>query len=49
MQSFADALEVIPTSLAENAAFNHIKMVTELRHCHEMGEKTADLNVGRTL
>jgi T-complex protein 1 subunit delta len=45
MQSFADALEVIPTTLAENAGLNPIKIVTELRHRHEMGEKTAGVNV----
>lgn len=45
MQAFADALEVIPTTLAENAGLNPIKIVTELRHRHEMGEKTAGVNV----
>jgi T-complex protein 1 subunit delta len=45
MQSFADALEVIPTTLAENAGLNPIKIVTELRHRHEMGEKTSGVNV----
>jgi chaperonin GroEL (HSP60 family) len=49
MQSFADALEVIPSSLTENARLNRIKIVTELRHYHEMGEKTAGVNVGRAL
>jgi T-complex protein 1 subunit delta len=44
-QAFADALEVIPTTLAENAGLNPIKIVTELRHRHEMGEKTAGVNV----
>jgi len=45
IQAFADALEVIPTTLAENAGLNPIKIVTELRHRHEMGEKTAGVNV----
>ena len=45
VQAFADALEVIPTTLAENAGLNPIKIVTELRHRHEMGEKTAGVNV----
>jgi TCP-1/cpn60 chaperonin family len=47
MQSFAEALEVIPTTLAKNAGLNPIKIVTELRHRHEMGEKTA--GVSRTV
>ena len=45
VQAFADALEVIPTTLAENAGLNAIKIVTELRHRHEMGEKNAGVNV----
>ena len=45
IQSFADALEVIPTTLAENAGLNPIKIVTELRHRHANGEKTAGVNV----
>ena len=45
VQAFADALEVIPTTLAENAGLNPIRIVTELRHRHEMGEKTAGVNV----
>jgi T-complex protein 1 subunit delta len=45
VQAFADALEVIPTTLAENAGLNPIKIVTELRHRHEMGEKAAGVNV----
>jgi T-complex protein 1 subunit delta len=45
MQAFADALEVIPTTLAENAGLNPIKIVTELRVRHEMGEKNAGVNV----
>ena len=45
IQAFADALEVIPTTLAENAGLNPIKIVTELRHRHANGEKTAGVNV----
>ena len=44
-QGFADALEVIPTTLAENAGLNAIKVVTELRNRHERGEVTAGVNV----
>lgn len=42
---FADALEVIPRSLAENAGLDPINMLTELRSEHEKGNKTAGLNV----
>ena len=31
-KAFAEAMEVIPTTLAENAGLNSIKVVTELRH-----------------
>jgi len=44
-KAFADALEVIPTTLAENAGLNSIKVVTELRHKHELGEKNAGVSI----
>jgi len=44
-RSFAEALEVIPFTLAENAGLNPISTVTELRTRHAMGEKTAGINV----
>ncbi|ORZ35696.1 T-complex protein 1 subunit delta [Catenaria anguillulae PL171] len=44
-QAFAEALEVIPTTLAENAGLNPISIVTELRNRHAQGEKTAGINV----
>ena len=44
-QAFADALEVIPTTLAENAGMNPIAIVTELRTRHASGEKNAGINV----
>jgi T-complex protein 1 subunit delta len=44
-QSFAEALEVIPSTLAENAGLNPIKIVTELRNRHANGEVTAGINV----
>lgn len=43
--AFAEALEVIPTTLAENAGLNPIAMVTELRNRHALGERTAGINV----
>ena len=42
---YADALEVIPTTLAENAGLNPIAIVTELRNRHALGEKNAGINV----
>lgn len=45
IHAYAEALEVIPTTLAENAGMNSINVVTELRHRHEHGEKTAGINV----
>lgn len=44
-KAFADALEVIPTTLAENAGLNPIKVVTELRHRHGLGEKNAGVSI----
>lgn len=46
-QAYADALEVIPTTLAENAGLNPIAIVTELRNRHAMGERNAGINVRR--
>ena len=44
-QAYADALEVIPTTLAENAGMNPIAIVTELRNRHALGERNAGINV----
>ncbi|EDN10512.1 hypothetical protein HCAG_06315 [Histoplasma mississippiense (nom. inval.)] len=44
-KAFADAMEVIPTTLAENAGLNGIKVVTDLRHRHAMGEKNAGVSI----
>jgi T-complex protein 1 subunit delta len=44
-QAFAEALEIIPTTLAENAGLNPISIVTELRNKHAMGERNAGINV----
>lgn len=45
MRAFADALEVIPYTLAENAGLNPIEIVTELRNRHAKGEAAAGINV----
>ncbi|QDS68463.1 T-complex protein 1 subunit delta [Venturia effusa] len=44
-KAFADALEVIPTTLAENAGLNSIRVVTELRSRHAGGEKNAGISI----
>ncbi|KAJ2032520.1 T-complex protein 1 subunit delta [Coemansia sp. S3946] len=44
-QAFADAVEVIPTTLAENSGLSPISIVTELRNRHANGEKSAGINV----
>ncbi|XP_013776320.1 T-complex protein 1 subunit delta-like [Limulus polyphemus] len=44
-RAFAEALEVVPYTLAENAGLSPISTVTELRNRHAQGEKTAGINV----
>ncbi|KAK3059855.1 T-complex protein 1 subunit delta, partial [Coniosporium uncinatum] len=44
-RAFAEAMEVIPITLAENAGLNSIKVVTELRHRHALGEKNAGVSI----
>jgi T-complex protein 1 subunit delta len=44
-RAFAEALDVIPFTLAENAGLNPIATVTELRNRHAQGEKTFGINV----
>lgn len=48
-QAYAEALEVIPTTLAENAGLNPIAIVTELRNRHAKGERSAGINVRKGL
>ena len=47
-QEFAEALEVVPTTLAENAGLNPINVVTDLRNRHENGERNAGISVRRS-
>lgn len=47
--AFAEALEVIPTTLAENAGLNPIAIVTELRNRHARGDRSAGINVRKGL
>jgi T-complex protein 1 subunit delta len=44
-KAFADAMEVIPTTLAENAGLNSIKVVTDLRHRHAQGQHNAGVSI----
>uniref|UniRef100_A0A0N4UV29 T-complex protein 1 subunit delta n=1 Tax=Enterobius vermicularis TaxID=51028 RepID=A0A0N4UV29_ENTVE len=44
-KAFADALEVIPYTLAENAGLSPIATVTELRNQHAKGNKNYGVNV----
>eukprot|EP00696_Hemimastix_kukwesjijk_P012474 gnl/Hemi2/25685_TR8624_c0_g1_i1.p1 gnl/Hemi2/25685_TR8624_c0_g1~~gnl/Hemi2/25685_TR8624_c0_g1_i1.p1 ORF type:complete len:535 (+),score=204.76 gnl/Hemi2/25685_TR8624_c0_g1_i1:54-1658(+) len=44
-RAFADALEIIPYTLAENAGLNPINVVTDLRNRHVNGETSAGINV----
>jgi len=46
-QAYADALEIIPYTLAENAALNPIETVTELRSRHNDGDKNAGISIKR--
>jgi len=45
VRAYGDALEVIPSTLAENAGLNPISTVTELRNRHAQGDKMAGINV----
>jgi chaperonin GroEL (HSP60 family) len=45
INAFADALEIIPKTLAENAGLDTIDSLVELRSKHEKGKKNAGLNV----
>jgi thermosome len=45
IQAFADAVEVIPRALAENAGLDPIDMLVALRSAHEAGNKYAGLDV----
>lgn len=45
VKAFADALEVIPRSLAENAGIDPIDILVELRAAHEQGKINAGVGV----
>jgi archaeal chaperonin len=45
VQEFANALEFIPLTLAENAGLDPIDVLTELKSRHDNGEKYAGINI----
>lgn len=45
--AYANALDVVPYTLAENAGLNAVEIVTELRRRHAAGESSAGINVKR--
>jgi thermosome len=45
IDAFAEALEVIPRTLAENAGLDPINIIIELRKAHKKGNKHAGVNV----
>lgn len=45
VREFANALEIIPFTLAENAGLNPMEIVTELKARHANGQTTAGINV----
>jgi T-complex protein 1 subunit delta len=47
--AFAEAMEVIPYTLAENAGMKPIEVVTELRAKHSSGVKGAGINVKKSM
>ncbi|VVB63340.1 Thermosome subunit alpha [uncultured archaeon] len=45
IESFADAMEIIPKTLAENAGLDQIDSLVSLRSAHEKGTKSAGLDM----
>jgi len=45
VKAFADAIEIIPRTLAENAGLDPIDVLTELKFAHEKNKKWAGINV----
>ncbi|MCW3136858.1 MAG: thermosome subunit beta [Methanophagales archaeon] len=45
VEKFAEAMEIIPRTLAENSGLDPIDTLVELKAAHERGEKTAGLDV----
>jgi chaperonin GroEL (HSP60 family) len=45
IEAFADAMEVVPRTLAENAGLDPIDTLIELRKAHKGGQRNAGVNV----
>ena len=45
IEAFANAVEVVPKTLSENAGLDPIDMMLEVRRAHKMGKKFAGINV----
>ncbi|MHB8606595.1 MAG: thermosome subunit alpha [Thermoplasmatota archaeon] len=45
IEAFANAVEIIPRTLAENAGLDAINALVDLRQAHEKGQKNAGLNL----
>jgi thermosome len=45
VQAFAEAMEIIPRTLAENAGLDPIDVLVELKAAHDKGKKWAGINV----
>ncbi|MBU1111151.1 MAG: thermosome subunit alpha [Nanoarchaeota archaeon] len=45
VQAFADTMEIIPRTLAENAGLDPIDILTQLRAAHDQGHRWAGVNV----
>ena len=48
-KAFAEALEIIPYTLAENAGLSPISVVTDLRNKHANGDTQAGINVRKVI
>jgi len=45
IEAFADAMEIIPKTLAENAGLDQIDSLVALRSAHEKGQKSSGLGI----
>ncbi|MHB8633611.1 MAG: thermosome subunit beta [Thermoplasmatota archaeon] len=45
IEAFAEAIEVVPRTLAENAGLDELDILLNLRRAHKKGQKTAGINV----
>jgi thermosome len=46
IEAYASAMEILPRTLAENAGFDPINTLIQLRKAHADGKKTAGINIG---